>query len=200
MKKFTFVLSFLLLASCTSYQFGGAVTGGSLGGLFGSAIGGIIGGPRGHDAGAALGILAGAAIGAAATAPKVDQQEEVYYYQSQPKSYYSPSGTSYYNIEVVNVCFQGENNNNRLDANERAYLSMDIYNRGQQTYYDISPRIVCSSSKVQISPATIISQLAPDQGVHYRVALVGGKRMKNEVLTFKVYVGSQLVRTFHLNQ
>ena len=206
MKKITlFLAALLLMGSCSSYQFGGVVTGSSLGGLFGSAIGGILGGPRGHDAGAAIGMLAGAAVGAAATAPKTDSyQEEVYYESRRPSSHYypQPSQPYYnYNVEVTNVCFQGEDNNRRLDANEKAYLTMDFYNRDSQAYYDLSPRIVCSNSKVRISPATIIGQIAPGQGVRYRVALVGGRRMRaNEVLTFSVYLGDQLVKTIHLNR
>ncbi len=201
----------LLLQSCSSSQLGGVVTGSSLGGMFGSAIGGIIGGPRGSDIGTVIGMAGGAAAGAAVTAPRSQQQsstsaaDDTYQYSdsnaySDDVSYgraeaYAPTSQWEY-LEVKNVQFNDENNNRRLDAGERAFIVLEIYNRSDATIHNIAPQITCDNKRVVVSPTAIFSQLPSGRGFRYKAEIHAPSRLRTDRVTFTVAFGQkkQLVK------
>ena len=147
------------VSSCSYNQFAGVATGSSLGGMLGSSIGGLMGGPRGADRGTLAGMIIGGAVGAAATAPhtpKADTQNDSYAYGNDTPSsgnevqygtYNNPryksaaaAHSDLQSLEVSNIHFLDDNNNQRLDADEQACIVFDIYNRGSRTLYNVAPK------------------------------------------------------------
>ena len=186
------MVSALMLSSCQSMgQFYGAATGASIGGMFGSAIGGISDGRRGSDLGTVVGMAVGGIVGAAATAPKTDNgnyRSSDYYYDYDMDDYrqnnaYSP----YVNIEIVDLRFVDENNNNALDANEHAKLVFIMRNTGRDYVYDIAPVITVSGTKeIYLSPTAIVKELAPGKAVRYQSELIATKKLKNGPADFTI--------------
>ena len=186
------MVSALMLSSCQSMgQLYGAATGASIGGMFGSAIGGISDGRRGSDLGTVVGMAVGGIIGAAATAPKTDDgnyRSSDYYYDYDMDDYrqnnaYSP----FVNIEIVDLRFVDENNNNALDANEHAKLVFIMRNTGRDYVYDIAPVITVSGTKeIYLSPTAIVKELAPGKAVRYQSELIATKKLKNGTADFSI--------------
>lgn len=186
------MVSALMLSSCQSMgQFYGAATGASIGGMFGSAIGGISDGRRGSDLGTVVGMAVGGIIGAAATAPKTDDgnyRSSDYYSDYDMDDYrqnnaYSP----FVNIEIVDLRFVDENNNNALDANEHAKLVFIMRNTGRDYVYDIAPVITVSGTKeIYLSPTAIVKELAPGKAVRYQSELIATKKLKNGSADFSI--------------
>ena len=195
-----FIASCLILSSCSYQQFGAAATGSSLGGMFGSSIGGLMGGYRGHNIGTVAGMTAGAAIGIAATSkqnkPAKKEQEPDYYEEYESYEDYEPRpskkqrSVSGYNelsaLSIERIHFADENNNQYLEPNEHASLVMAIYNRGDQTLYNIAPQITCDNKRIRISPTAIVSELAPGQGFRYRAEVIASNKLKEGETIFKV--------------
>lgn len=201
-----------VLLSCSYNQVSGTMAGASLGGVFGSAIGGLIGGPRGADAGTAIGMLAGGAAGAAATAPREPNRghnhqqsyDDVQYGSYRPDNHhYATPASPLKFLEVTKVRFMDENNNRSLDANERAWLEMEIHNRGNHTVCNVAPVVECDNKRVLLSPTAIVGSLAPGQGVRYRAAVVGKSNLRSGTATFKVSFGTGkdkvTAKTFRIN-
>lgn len=184
--------SALLLSSCQSMgQFYGATTGASIGGMFGSAIGGIADGPRGSDMGTVVGMAIGGIIGAAATAPRTDNgnyRSSDYYYDYDMDDYrqnnaYSP----FAGIEIEELRFIDENDNQALDANEQAKLSFIIRNTGRDYVYDIAPVITVSGTKaIYLSPTAIVKELGPGRAVRYQSEIIATKKLKNGYADFSI--------------
>lgn len=201
----------LLLSSCSYEQYGGVATGSALGGMFGSSIGGLMGGPRGSDRGTLAGMIIGGVVGAAATAPRdnndnnssandydeVDaynrrNRDDVQYGTYNSPRYQSPAAamSDLEYLEVANLHFLDANNNQRLDRDEEAFLVMDIYNRGNRTLYNVTPRISCDNRRVMLSPAASIGSLAPGQGVRYKAAVKTTRRIGGGTLLFTIGFGT----------
>ena len=195
MKKTVFVAltaTALLMSSCqTMNQFYGATTGASIGGMFGSAIGGMVDGPRGSDLGTVAGMAIGGIIGAAATAPKTDNgnyRSSDYYYDYDIDDYRENNAYSHYaSIEIEEMRFVDENNNNALDANEHAKLVFIMRNTGRNYVYDIAPVITVSGTKqIYLSPTAIVKELAPGKAVRYQSEVIATKKLKNGVADFSI--------------
>lgn len=190
------------VSSCSYNQFAGVATGSSLGGMLGSSIGGLMGGPRGADRGTLAGMIIGGAVGAAATAPhtpKADTQNDSYAYGNdvQYGAYNNPRYKSaaavhsdLQSLEVSNIHFLDDNNNQRLDADEQACIVFDIYNRGSRILYNVAPNIVCSNKRVGISPAATVASVLPGQGIRYKAAIVAPHRLKGQPLRFTISFGT----------
>lgn len=221
----------LTLTSCSYNQFGAVATGSSLGGMLGSSIGGLMGGPRGSDRGTIAGMVLGGAVGAVATAarnqhnqPRTAQPDDTSSQTCQDDAYASSTGNdgvvSYdtYNssryrvpsaahsdledLEVSNIHFLDDNNNQRLDDGERALIVFDIYNRGTKTLYNLAPNITCSSKRVAVSPAATIASVLPGQGIRYTASVVAVRRLKEGPLRFTISFGTGkqqvVVKTFEI--
>lgn len=201
-------VALLLLASgCTTAHMTGAFAGGSLGAIFGSSIGGLIGGPRGADAGRAIGLLTGTAVGTAAadaatskrrpdtSRPAPDKACERYddiAYDSYPSPVPPTNRWGY--IEVTNVTFADADGNHVLNAGEHAYVSFEIYNRGDRTLHDVAPVIACDNRRIRISPTAIISALPPGRGTRYRAAVLADRRLRTGEVRFTVSFGTDAAR------
>lgn len=193
----------LLLASgCSTAHMTGALAGGSLGAVFGSSIGGLSGGPRGAYAGRAIGLVAGTAVGVAAadaaTRPRTPGREPAPETRSEsydPVAYDAypapapPAGPWGY-VEVTGVSFADAGGNRVLNAGEHAYVSFEIYNRGDRTLHDVAPVLACDNRRIRISPTAIIGSLAPGRGVRYRAAVVAGGRLRPGEARFTVSFGT----------
>ena len=195
MKKTLFVAltaTALLMSSCQSMnQFYGATTGASIGGMFGSAIGGIADGPRGHDLGRVAGMAIGGIIGAAATAPKTEdgnyRSSDYYYEYGQDDYRQNNSYSPFAYIEIEELRFVDENNNQALDAGEHAKLVIIMRNTGRDYVYDIAPVITVTGTKqIYLSPTAIVKELAPGKAVRYQSEVVATKKLKNGTADFSI--------------
>lgn len=220
------LMAVFLLSGCSYNQFNATATGSGLGGMFGSAIGGIFGGPRGSDIGAVVGMVSGGVAGAATSAAIENKRAQ----QPQPiasdntDGVYAQGGNSshnggvryarlkntnaaaanqWQNIEITNVQYADANDNHALDAGEEACITFEIHNRGNQMLYDVAPQIVCSNKHVTISPAAIISSIAPGQGIRYKAVLVAGRRVRRGQADFQIRFGGvknyYTAKQFHIN-
>lgn len=215
----------LILSSCSYNQFGAVAIGSSLGGMLGSSIGGLMGGPRGADRGTIAGMVIGGAVGAATTASRIqhkssnthsqstysddaysiaENSDRVSYDTYNSSRYRVPSAalSDLENLEVNNIHFLDDNNNQRLDDGERALIVFDIYNRGTKTLYNLAPNITCSSKRVSISPAATIATVLPGQGIRYTASVVAVRRLKGSSLRFTICFGEGkqqvVVKTFEI--
>lgn len=93
-------------------------------------------------------------------------------------------------LEVSNIHFLDDNNNQRLDADEQACIVFDIYNRGSRTLYNVAPNIVCSNKRVGISPAATVASVLPGQGIRYKATIVAPHRLKGQPLRFTISFGT----------
>ena len=92
-----------------------------------------------------------------------------------------------YNIEIVDLRFVDENNNNALDANEHAKLVFIMRNTGRDYVYDIAPVITVSGTKeIYLSPTAIVKELAPGKAVRYQSELIATKKLKNGSADFTI--------------
>ena len=186
------MVSALLLSSCqTMTQFYGTATGASIGGMFGSAIGGLADGPRGSDMGTVVGMAVGGIIGAAATAPRTDDgnyRSSDYYYDYDMDDYrqnnsYSP----FADIDIEELRFVDDNNNQSLDGGEHAKLVFIIRNTGRHYVYDIAPVITVSGTKeIYLSPTAIVKELGPGKAVRYQSEIVATKKLKDGKVDFSI--------------
>lgn len=205
MKTFLVVTlaSVLMLSSCASSQFGGAMNGASLGGMLGSAIGGILGGPRGADIGTVVGIIGGGAAGAAATAPKDSRRSDDGSYSKRDDNHYdadvypSENRSKMNNgVEVRNIQFYDANNNQTLNAGETGTLVMEIYNQTDKMLYNITPQIACNNKRVRISAPATIMNIEPGDGVRYRAIITAPRKLKLQEAIFSIGFNGSTVRNF----
>lgn len=189
----------LSVQSCTTSQFGGAVTGSSLGGLFGSAIGGIVGGPRGSHIGTLVGMTAGGVAGASIAQAAEESQtrqmqpsrtytDEVTY--TRAKSPYVNGSQRWRDLQVSRVHFAGADDDRALGAGEQAYISFDIHNMSDETLYDVAPQVMCDNKHVSISPTAIITSIPAGATARYKAAVRANHRLRNGQALFSVRFGT----------
>ncbi len=206
----------IVLSSCSNSQYSTILSSSSVGGMLGSSIGGITNGPRGADKGTLAGMVIGGAIGAAVTThnnakkqhkshtspnTSTSNEDDVYGYGNSNVQFDTYNSDTYKKIpaaatsdlaclEVTNVKFLDANNNRKLDNNEKAFIVFDIYNRSNQTLYNVAPNITCNSSRVAISSAASVASVLPGQGIRYKAAIVPIKKLKEQPLQFTISFGS----------
>ncbi len=191
-----------MLCSCSYNQFSAVTAGSSLGGALGSGIGGLMGGHRGHDKGTVIGMLAGGVAAAVITAPRDEREDydgeeggEVY---SRPREgrgragKYAPSAPV---LAVDRLRFYDTDGNSRLDAGEQARIEMDIYNRGDEDLYDVSPVITCSNRRIRISEPAVLRRLPAGKGCRYIVSVSGSERLREGEAVFYVSFGRGRLQT-----
>lgn len=205
------ISALLLLSSCSSsQQVAGVFTGASLGGIFGSAIGGLMNGPRGSDAGTALGMIIGGAAGAAATAPRSNQEstterdeygqtpyssyDNTYKNSARREQYSRENQDQYYTyrpsqiegLQIENIRFIDDSHDQVLQPGERGKIIFNIYNRGTQTLYNITPCISVDKKQISISPSAIVSSLQPGKGCTYTASILTSPRLRNGNASFVI--------------
>ena len=196
-KLLLWVVSAGMLCSCSYDQFSAVTAGSSLGGALGSGIGGLMGGPRGHDKGTVVGMLAGGVAAAVITAPRDGSGG---YDETEPGEVYSPPRPSRGRsgkyapapsvLEVDHLHFHDADGNSRLDAGEQARIEMDIYNRGDEDLYDVSPVVTCSNRRIRISEPVVLRRLPAGKGFRYTVSVSGSERLREGEAVFHVSFGS----------
>lgn len=197
----------LLSVGCTPHQLSGVATGSTLGGMFGSSIGGVAGGWRGHDLGGAIGMLAGGAVGAAVTGEHKQKAgvrsrerydgDDVYgkveygsYREEARRGVAAANAAGVEFLEVTALRFSDADENHCLNAGERAFLSMEIYNRGDRALSEVAPQISCDNRRIAISPTAIMSRLEPGQGFRYRAEIIAPERLQDGFAVFTIAFGS----------
>ena len=189
----------LIFSSCdTSDQTGAAIGGGFLGAIFGSAIGGLMGGPRGADAGTLIGVVAGAAAGAASAAPKERGKSDYDYttdtYTRHSKVVYSNRGEEadrlgreFAKVEISNLRFIDNNNNQAIDAGESSKIAFEVKNNGTHTIYDLAPVISVNGTKyIVISPTAVISYIDAGQAVRYTAEVYANRKLRDGTADFTI--------------
>ena len=191
----------LLFGSCTtSDQFGAAAGGGIIGGIFGSAIGGLMGGPRGSDAGTVIGMVVGGALGAAAASPEAEEYRRSKYehktdvYNRRDDVTYSTQeeearevGREYADVEIVNLRFIDNNNNQAIDAGENCKIAFEVKNNGPRAIYDVAPVIKVSDSKhIMISPTAVIGEIPAGESVRYTAEVYANRKLRSGSAEFTI--------------
>ena len=204
-----FLLSVLLLSGCASGRMGnpGAiVAGASIGGSLGGSIGGLIGdnnrgwrgGYRGSAIGNIVGTIAGAAIGSALTAPRQEPIEDDAYvpevrevrvqkYKKQPVQ--QPVSQ----LKLRRIRFIDDNRSHVIDAGENSKIIFEIMNEDRKPVYNVVP-VVETVGKVKhigISPAVMVEEILPGEGIRYTASIHAGNRLKDGEVTFRVAVADE---------
>ena len=121
-----------------------------------------------------------------ATRPK-DVTESVRYdgLESRPHRAATP-------LEVRNARFVDDNQDRTLTAGELSKVIFEVYNRSDEAVYDVQPMVVetTGNRQVKISGTIHVERIMPGKGVRYTAMVKAGKRLKNGVLTFRVYAVS----------
>lgn len=204
----------------------GAMFGSTVGGL----IGGYRGSDAGMLIGGAVGAAAGAASASAAESKRNNSYNDVDYTatrrcNSRSNSRYNNRSSRGYNdeaveygqfseydytsespasqLEVSNIIFADANGNHVLEPRERAYVTFEIYNRGNNTVYNVAPIVVCNEKRIKISPTAIIGDILPGQGLRYKAALVAKRNLRTRNVTFTIAfpdnrVNAVTVRNFNV--
>ena len=133
----------------------------------------------------------GGIIGAAATAPKTEdgnyRSSDYYYEYGQDDYRQNNSYSPFAYIEIEELRFVDENNNQALDAGEHAKLVIIMRNTGRDYVYDIAPVITVTGTKqIYLSPTAIVKELAPGKAVRYQSEVVATKKLKNGTADFSI--------------
>lgn len=94
------------------------------------------------------------------------------------------------NIEIENARFVDDNQDGMLSANEIGKVIFEIYNRGQQTIYDVQPSVIESTGNrhIYISPSIHVESIAPGKGIRYTAVIKADKKLKNGTSKFALTV------------
>lgn len=95
-------------------------------------------------------------------------------------------------LEVRNARFVDDNQDRTLTAGELSKVIFEVYNRSDEAVYDVQPMVVetTGNRQVKISGTIHVECIMPGKGVRYTAMVKAGKRLKNGVLTFRVYAVS----------
>lgn len=94
------------------------------------------------------------------------------------------------NIEIRNARFIDDSQDGRLSRGELAKIIFEVYNRGQQTVYDLQPTVVETTGNrhIFISPNMHVEKLLPGKGIRYTAVIKADNRLKNGAAKFCVSV------------
>lgn len=102
-----------------------------------------------------------------------------------------PQGVTYTpNIEIANARFVDANEDGTLSRNEDAKVTFEIYNRGQQTLFNVVPSVVETTGNrhISITPSIIVESLAPGHGIVYTAFVRADKRLADGNAKFALAV------------
>lgn len=198
----------------------GASLGGMFGSGIGGLMGGPRGADKGTVAGMLVGGVLGAAATSSKEKKQRRSHNETtnqpsradYDYTTNDDDVYSTTSTrsgyntsnystSSYNapavstnalqaLEVTNLRFADENNNRCVDLNEKAYITFDIYNRGDVALYNVAPDITCNNKNIVLSSPTTVDCVQPGQGIRYKANVVAMRKIGTDTpLTFTISFG-----------
>lgn len=83
-------------------------------------------------------------------------------------------------IEIRNARFVDANHDNAINRGEVCKVIFEVYNRGQQTLYDVVPTVVEASSNrhILISPSIHVERIDPGHGIRYTAMVQADSRLK----------------------
>lgn len=102
-----------------------------------------------------------------------------------------PVGVQYTpNIEISNPRFIDANKDGFLNRGEDAKVTFEIYNRGQQTLYNVIPSVIerTGNRHVSITPSIIVESLAPGRGIVYTAFVKADNKLGDGNLNFALAV------------
>ena len=85
------------------------------------------------------------------------------------------------NIEIKNARFVDDNQDGKIERGEMSKIIFEIYNRGNQTLYDIVPTVVESTGNrhIIISPNMHVESIQPGKGIRYTALVKADNRLKD---------------------
>lgn len=92
-------------------------------------------------------------------------------------------------VELRNLRFQDDNNDNILVRNEMAKVTFEIFNNGTEPLYNVDPIVeeTTGNKHVYISPTLSVQRIDPGKGIRYTALITTDKWLKNGNITLKVY-------------
>ena len=97
---------------------------------------------------------------------------------------YTPS------IEIKNARFVDDNKDGKIERGELSKIIFEVYNRGNQTLYDVVPTVVESTGNrhIIISPNMHVESIRPGKGIRYTALVKADDRLKDGSAKFCVSV------------
>lgn len=97
---------------------------------------------------------------------------------------YSPT------LEIVNVRFVDDNEDNCLNRKETCKVIFEILNRGYKPVYDVVPTVVetTGNKHIFISPSIHVEKISPGSGVRYTAMVKADRKLKDGMARFCVSV------------
>ena len=88
---------------------------------------------------------------------------------------YTPS------IEIKNARFVDDNKDGKIERGELSKIIFEVYNRGNQTLYDVVPTVVESTGNrhIIISPNMHVESIRPGKGIRYTALVKADNRLKD---------------------
>ena len=88
---------------------------------------------------------------------------------------YTPS------IEIKNARFVDDNKDGKIERGEMSKIIFEIYNRGNQTLYDVVPTVVepTGNRHIVISPNMHVESIQPGKGIRYTALVKADNRLKD---------------------
>lgn len=85
------------------------------------------------------------------------------------------------NIEIKNARFVDDNKDGKIERGEMSKIIFEIYNRGNQTLYDVVPTVVESTNNrhIIISPNMHVESIQPGKGIRYTALVKADDRLKD---------------------
>lgn len=85
------------------------------------------------------------------------------------------------NIEIKNARFVDDNKDGKIERGELSKIIFEVYNRGNQTLYDVVPTVVESTGNrhIIISPNMHVESIQPNKGIRYTALVKADNRLKD---------------------
>jgi len=84
-------------------------------------------------------------------------------------------------IEVVNARFVDDNQDNAINRGELCKVIFEVYNRGNQTLYDVQPMVaeMTGNKHIYVSPGMHVESIAPGKGIRYTALVKADNSLKD---------------------
>lgn len=118
------------------------------------------------------------------------------YMGQQPVAELSADNWSGAAVEIRNARFVDDDHDGILSRGEMGKVIFEVYNRSQQTLYDVQPLVEAIGNKhVYVSPGIHVESILPGKGIRYTALVKGDGSLKNGTvrLVASVRQGSETV-------
>lgn len=105
-----------------------------------------------------------------------------------PSASFNPSNVP--TIEIRNLTFADNNNDQMISRGEECWISFEVYNNGTSTIYNLLPSVleVSGNKHIYISQNTMVESIAPGKGIRYTAMVRSDRKLKDGVARFNVCV------------